>query len=332
MINFANIKSITIPEGEVATILFLQNLVGTSIDTDGSVYNDCGYMDGYRLSSSGAVKKMDSLWHESSVTGFIPVVKSDVVYIDGCYWLNYNHALNYICGYDSNFNFIGAEYSANVNNGICYGTKFIDYVTGDKNYARAVLKNNENLAYIRVSCRAELAGQTISGSHMKVSTKSSAITAWEKYFYTNLVPLSTEADGKTIYNSGLGYKDGWRVRSGGAEATESYGVCTGYIPYQKGDKLYIYPPFFGDNTCNAVNFFDSAFNCLGQITDVGNYYGICNSSFKTNVINGVSVLDISAITVSGVEDIAYVRITHRFNELLSSGADIIITKNEEIPT
>jgi hypothetical protein len=159
------------------------------------------------------------------------------------------------------------------------------------------------------------------------------VTLWEEpVSYKNWVFYSTEADGKTIYNNGLGYKDGYRVRSGGAEAQVSYGVCTGYIPYKKGDKLYIYPPFFGDNTCNAVNFFDSAFNCIGQITDTGNHYGICNSSFKTNVINGVSVLDISAITVSGVADIAYVRVTHRFNELLTSGADMIITKNEEIPT
>lgn len=161
------------------------------------------------------------------------------------------------------------------------------------------------------------------------------VVLW-KSGYTNLVPLSTEADGKTIYNSGLGYKDGWRVRSGGAEATESYCVCTGYIPYKKGDKLYIYPPFFGDNTGNAINFFDSAFNCLGQVTDAGNGYGFCNNSgnlvnsFKTTVINGASVLDISAVTVSGVADIAYVRITHRFSELFTSGADIIITKNEEI--
>lgn len=34
--------------------------------------------------------------------------------------------------------------------------------------------------------------------------------------YTNLVPLSTEADDKTIYNGGLGYKNGYRIRSGGA--------------------------------------------------------------------------------------------------------------------
>lgn len=156
------------------------------------------------------------------------------------------------------------------------------------------------------------------------------VTLWEEpASYKNWVFYSTEADGETIYNNGLGYKDGWRVRSGGAEAEVSYGVCTGYIPYKQGDKLYIYPPFTGDNTVNAINFYDSEFNCLGQVTDAGNHYGFCNSSFKTTVINGVSVLDISAVTVSGVADVAHIRVTHRLNSI-QTGAEMIVTKNEEI--
>ena len=150
--------------------------------------------------------------------------------------------------------------------------------------------------------------------------------AWKKSF-TNLVPLSTEADGKTIYNGGLGYKNGYRVRSSGAEAESYNAVCTGYIPFVKGDKLYIYPPFIGANVDNAINFFDSSFSILGQITDAGNGYGICNSNptpFMTKVINGVSMLDLSQVTVSGVENIAYVRITNK------RGSEMIITKNEEI--
>lgn len=150
--------------------------------------------------------------------------------------------------------------------------------------------------------------------------------------HTNLVPLSTEADGKTIYNGGLGYKNGYRVRSGGAESESPWSTITGYIPYVKGDKLYIYPPFVGGNTDNAINFYDSAFNCLGQVTDSGGQYGICSgnfTSFKTQAVNGVSVLDLSDNTVSGVENIAYVRITNLLSEI-TSGSEMIITKNEEI--
>lgn len=155
--------------------------------------------------------------------------------------------------------------------------------------------------------------------------------------YTNLVPLSTEADGKTIYNNGLGYKDGYRIRSGGVEGDASgYAVCTGFIPFVKGDRLYIYPKFTGINAVNAINFADKTFTNLGQQTaELG--YGICASNpsaFKTQEINGVSVLDLSNCTVSGVENIAYVRITNglSYNSPINmqSGAEMIITKNEEI--
>lgn len=157
---------------------------------------------------------------------------------------------------------------------------------------------------------------------------------WEKVLYKNWVKYSTEADGTTIYNNGLGYKDGYRVRSGGAEAEKADGTIIGFIPYKKGDKLYIYPPFVGENTNNTVNFYDSTFACLGQITDIGNAYGICSgyaSLFKTRVVDGVSVLDISSATVDGVENIEFVRIGNKIGSVITSGSEMIITKNEEIP-
>lgn len=151
----------------------------------------------------------------------------------------------------------------------------------------------------------------------------------------NWVKYSTEADGVTIYNNGLGYKDGYRVRSGGVEVSESFSTCTGYIPYKKGDVLYIYPPFNGGNTQNAINFYKTDFEVFGQITDAGVTYGSCTSAFKTTIVNGVSVLDISNVTVSGVEQIAYVRITNGLRSYspinMQSGSEMIITKNEEIP-
>ena len=154
--------------------------------------------------------------------------------------------------------------------------------------------------------------------------------------YKNWVRYSTESDGVTIYNGGLGYKDRYRTRSGGAEAYATDSTTTGYIPFKKGDKAYIYPQFIGRNTSNAVNFYDGSFNCLGQITDAGSVYGFCTSAFKTKVVNGVSVLDISAVTVSGVENVAYVRITNVMDmsmdadAVISSGSEMVVTVNEEI--
>ena len=172
------------------------------------------------------------------------------------------------------------------------------------------------------------------GKVKKITRKSDGAFIWERKGFTNLVPLSTEADGKTIYNGGKGYKDKYRIRSSGAEVGMDEGTCTGYIQYTKSDKLYIYPPFTGGNTQNAINFYDGSFACIGQVTDSGGGYGICAgyaSLFKTQVVNGVSVLDLSAVTISGVENIAFVRVTNdRYACENRSGSDMIITKNEEI--
>lgn len=161
------------------------------------------------------------------------------------------------------------------------------------------------------------------------------IQVW-KTGYKNWVPYSTESDGVTIYNGGLGYKDGYRVRSGGAEAANSYSTITGFIPFNKGDVLRIYPKFIGLNNINAINFSDGNFNNLGQINDNGAAYGICatnTDNYLTSVIDGISTL---TYTDSIDQSIRYVRITHFIlaNEgvtsEIKSGGEVVVTVNEEI--
>lgn len=55
------------------------NLVPTSIDTDGSIFNGVGYKDEYRLNSSGVVTEQV----DSTATGFILAKKGDVFRITG---------------------------------------------------------------------------------------------------------------------------------------------------------------------------------------------------------------------------------------------------------
>lgn len=148
-----------------------------------------------------------------------------------------------------------------------------------------------------------------------------AIKNWVKY--------STINDGKTIYNNDLGYKDGYRIRSGGTEGVLSDATCTGFIPLKNGDTLRISPAFTGKNTQNAINFADGSFTNLGQITDNGTGYGICSGKvnlYKTQLVNGVSTL---TLTANHDANIRYVRITN-YKGSTSSGANMIITVNEEI--
>jgi hypothetical protein len=150
------------------------------------------------------------------------------------------------------------------------------------------------------------------------------------------VKYSTEADGVTIYNGGLGYKDGYRIRSGGAESASNNCVCTGFIPLKAGDTLRIYPPFRGFNTNNTINFADGNFGNLGQINDSGSAYGICatnRNAYMTSVVNGVTTL---TLTDANDASIRYVRITHFIGTAsgntseIESGSEMIVTINEEI--
>lgn len=86
MIDFATVKSVTIPEGVVTQIsangvvlwgapAAYTNLVRTSIDTDGSIYNGVGYMDDYRLNSSGEIASKADACH----TGYIAVEYGAVI-------------------------------------------------------------------------------------------------------------------------------------------------------------------------------------------------------------------------------------------------------------
>lgn len=147
----------------------------------------------------------------------------------------------------------------------------------------------------------------------------------DSFVAKNWVNYSTESDGVTIYNGGLGYKDGSRVRSGGTEASEASSVCTGFIPFKPGDTLRIYPPFEGGNTTNTINFSDANFNNLGQVTDSGSYYGIClgKTFYKSTIIDGVSTL---TYTNQFDSQIQYIRVT-QYNKHLN---EFVITINEEI--
>ena len=115
MIDFSAVKEIMIPEGVVANIETSSgilweantkkgNLVPYAIDTDGSVLNGTGYADGYRISSSGAVKTQTG----TVLTGFIDcegMGDADLIRVKGAV---FNSAAYYtgIAFYDSNFNIL----------------------------------------------------------------------------------------------------------------------------------------------------------------------------------------------------------------------------------
>lgn len=153
----------------------------------------------------------------------------------------------------------------------------------------------------------------------------------------NWVPYSTESDGKTIYNGGLGYKNGYRIRSGGAEGSHAGATCTGYIPIKAGDVIRMsgYDALVTNNG-NAINVFDKNYTNLGQVTSgsAAYGYGIFATTWPDyNWAKSKGVKEESpgvyAWTVPPDDSIAFARVTG-YNASKEPGASMIVTINEEI--
>lgn len=109
---------------------------------------------------------------------------------------------------------------------------------------------------------------------------SGSFTKGADVSYKNWVKYSTDEDGKTIYNGGSGYKNGYRVRSGGAEIGNESASCTGFIPVAAGDIVRLSGYDVKNvGVDNAINVSDASFTNLGQIVSNSSYsYGIFQGS------------------------------------------------------
>ena len=153
---------------------------------------------------------------------------------------------------------------------------------------------------------------------------------WKSGF-KNWVKYSTEADGVTIYNGGKGYKDGYRIRSGGAEGEYDGASHTGFIPLKAGDvvRLSGYNVTFA-NVTNAINVYDSTHTNIGQAAGNHAVYGIFAAEAAKGYDYGSIVEETSGVYVwiaPPVASIAFMRITGHTN---GDGSTMIVTVNEEI--
>jgi hypothetical protein len=151
---------------------------------------------------------------------------------------------------------------------------------------------------------------------------------------TNRVPFSINADG-SIYNDGKGYKDGYRVRSGGAEAEQSNAACTGFIKVSAGDIVrFSGMPWFENrdtSAADALNVADAAFTNLGQFTmGQGARYGIFQSAAYKDYAAASVIEETPGVwkwVVPEGAGIAYIRITAWDNTTKKTGKDMVVTIN-----
>lgn len=168
--------------------------------------------------------------------------------------------------------------------------------------------------------------------------ESSGVILWEEpYSYTNQVFISTDENGD-IYN-GVGYKNGYRIRSGGAESEAGSSCCTGFIPCKAGDILRFCfasgTKIWTESTAyyTSLNFSDESFTNLGQFTSQPAVYDIfASTSEYNNVQKDENNENVWKYIVTDNSDIAFVRFAVPYvsdNDWIG-GADLIVTVNEEI--
>lgn len=94
--------------GTLSTVSADTNLLPAAIESDGTPFNNGqGYISGYRLNSSGVQTAQDGAY----ITGFIPAVKGDIVYLsDITLYLNgKKNGYGYVWLYDENFNVLQVD-------------------------------------------------------------------------------------------------------------------------------------------------------------------------------------------------------------------------------
>lgn len=113
-------------------------MIPTSVDTDGSIFNGVGYIDGYRLNSSGTLTAETN----GRVTGHIHVNQGEIIrigFVEGG-TMSY---INYLYKYDESFT--RANYSPIANDRVYGALYFHAFFTG---YIRFSYSSNVN--YVKV--------------------------------------------------------------------------------------------------------------------------------------------------------------------------------------
>ena len=157
--DFSNVKKISISAGDVKQIEIngvqvwksgYTNLVPTSIDTDGSIFQGKGYIEGYRLSSSGTL----SAQNNTVTTGYIKCKSTDIIRMSGAKWQP-DVGYVYLSYYDESFALLGSINQGALGDSTSRGnvskqTK-ITTENGVTKYEPVFTSNAANVAYFRMN-------------------------------------------------------------------------------------------------------------------------------------------------------------------------------------
>lgn len=292
-----------------------ENLVPTSIDTDGSIFSGTGYVTGYRLNSSGGTTALEG----AITSGYVPY-SGQLICMSGSAASVAGTVGNYLCLYDSSFNWIN---SMDFGNLVAYGGVWQQSGTYQLTLDPSAMTNETakeqilSAAYIRFSL-----GVPESADAFCLTLGGGSSSG-----YTNLVPLSIDTDG-TVYN-GCGYITDHRLDPSGVVSL-SGAIASGYVPYS-GQVIRICGT--GDSAVgvdgNYFCMYDSSFGYINTIDfyNMSNYGAVWEQVGEKYMLT----IDPAALTNTYVQEqlasAGYIRASFG---VISSAEDFIITLDESI--
>ena len=297
--NFANVKSITIPEGKVKKIILGEG---------------AGYTNLFSTSGSGFVQESDTEF----LTNWMPYDRNDNNGKGTMYHFKGLTASNspYKVHWATDANGTSASALAYCKNSDTPPTTS-DYDVNVKIYQHH--SGSDTHKFIQFEIRETVPDDFVITANEPI--EAGGVVLWEAVSYTNRLPLAINADGTPYVgaNGEKGYKTGYRLNSSRNEVQATNRCCTGFIAAKPSDTIRmenIYHPT--DNNLNGyIHIYDSKFVAIG-----GGYEGV---AFK--LVNGACEFVVNNITLSNgtVADMAYFRISTGKIDSTS-----IITVNEEI--
>lgn len=129
-----------------------ENQVSVAVDINGEIYNNCGYIDGYRIDSGGENVASDC----TSATGYIAVSGNDILKMSNVKFEDVNDA---IAVYDNNFIFLGMFTGKGSTYGVFsytfaqYGLNSVVEKGGARYWSVPVGKGSSEIAYVRISTK-----------------------------------------------------------------------------------------------------------------------------------------------------------------------------------
>lgn len=172
---------------------------------------------------------------------------------------------------------------------------------------------------------------TIEGIGMK-SISINGVEIWrEPKAYTNLVPASVDTNG-SIYN-GKGYKDNTRLSSSGSVSgsAQAGSATTGFMPYSKGGIVRIKGGLWAGLTSDQGHYYIHAYNAnKGFLAGLAASDSFASSVAKYDAATGVTTFDFSGLTTNNSIRAAFEQASFFRINVKGSGADLIVTVNEEV--